>query len=120
MQIRTNLLIKTCKIYQMSSMQQCLKTIYKLLIFTFIFVIGTIYLLCLILTIVEPYGLRLRHMIMGCYFPKRERQRAVWLYNHIVKCRGGIVDRAKKRMQKSQFGSVNVQHVSLMGQLAAW
>ena len=81
--------------------------------------IGVIYLLCLIMTISESYGLRLRHLIMGCYYPKRERQRAVWLYNHIVKSRGGIIQRARKRMRGAQLGDVAVQHISLRGLLAA-
>ena len=67
----------------------------------------------------ESYGLRLRHLIMGCYFPKREKQRAAWLYNHIVKCRGGIIQSARKRMRGVKFGDVDVQHISWRGQMAA-
>ena len=67
----------------------------------------------------ESYGLRLRHLIMGCYFQKREKQRAAWLYNHIVKCRGGIIQSARKRIRGVKFGDVAVQHISWRGQMAA-
>lgn len=40
---------------------------------------------CWIMTIFEPYGLRLRHVVMTYYHPQRAQQRAVWLYNHIIR-----------------------------------
>ncbi|KAL4235200.1 DC-STAMP-like protein [Mactra antiquata] len=82
-------------------------------------VIGAIYVLCLILTIGEAYGLRLRHVIMACYFQKRERARAIWLFNHILKTRGGILENARETMKKNKMGQVDTQHISLKGRLAA-
>lgn len=40
---------------------------------------------CWILALFEPYGLRLRQIVMGHYHPERAKQRAVWLYNHILR-----------------------------------
>ncbi|XP_053401541.1 DC-STAMP domain-containing protein 2-like isoform X2 [Mercenaria mercenaria] len=81
--------------------------------------IGVIYFVCLILTISEAYGLRLRHLIMACYFPRRERKRAIWLFNHILKTRGGILENARNNMKKNKKGGADAQHISLKGRLAA-
>ncbi|XP_060563449.1 DC-STAMP domain-containing protein 2-like isoform X2 [Ruditapes philippinarum] len=81
--------------------------------------IAFIYFACLILTITEAYGLRLRHLIMGCYFPQRERKRAIWLFNHILKTRGGILANARDNMKKNKKGGVYAKHISLKGRLAA-
>ncbi|XP_061389998.1 DC-STAMP domain-containing protein 2-like [Musca vetustissima] len=32
----------------------------------------------------QPYGLRLRHIVMRLYYPDVARQRAIWLYNRIL------------------------------------
>ena len=71
------------------------------------------------MTIGEAYALRLRHMIMGCYFPRRERKRAIWLYNHIMKTRGGLMASARKSIKDRQQGSAITEHISLKGRLAA-
>ncbi|XP_058974943.1 DC-STAMP domain-containing protein 2-like [Musca domestica] len=39
---------------------------------------GWIFLFC------QPYGLRLRHIVMRLYYPEVARQRAIWLYNRIL------------------------------------
>lgn len=41
--------------------------------------------LCWTMAFFEPYGLRLRHVVLNAYYPDRARQRAVWLYNHILR-----------------------------------
>lgn len=81
--------------------------------------VACIYAVCLILTITEAYGLRLRHVIMACYFQKRERARAIWLFNHILKTRGGILENARENMKKSKMGQVDTRRISLKGRLAA-
>lgn len=44
-----------------------------------------IILLCWLITVFEPYGLRLRQVVMCQYYPDRAKQRAIWLYNHIIR-----------------------------------
>ncbi|XP_039963970.1 DC-STAMP domain-containing protein 2 [Bactrocera tryoni] len=48
------------------------------------FDIGGICLLAWIFLFCEPYGLRLRHLVMRVYYPVEARQRAAWLYNQIL------------------------------------
>ena len=52
---------------------------------------GYIYATCIFLQLVQSYGLRMRHVVAGCYYPEREKLRAVWLYNHILKRRGSFI-----------------------------
>lgn len=47
--------------------------------------IGALIILCWLVAIFEPYGLRLRHVVMCNYYPDRAKQRATWLYNHIIR-----------------------------------
>ncbi|RLU18386.1 hypothetical protein DMN91_008743 [Ooceraea biroi] len=47
--------------------------------------IVTLIAFCWIMAIFEPYGLRLRHVVMCKYHPERAKQRAAWLYNHIIR-----------------------------------
>uniref|UniRef100_W8BV95 DC-STAMP domain-containing protein 2 n=2 Tax=Ceratitis capitata TaxID=7213 RepID=W8BV95_CERCA len=46
--------------------------------------IGGCCLLAWIFLFCEPYGLRLRHIVMRLYYPAEARQRAAWLYNEIL------------------------------------
>lgn len=47
--------------------------------------IATLVAFCWIMAVLEPYGLRLRHVVMCKYHPDRAKQRAAWLYNHIIR-----------------------------------
>ncbi|XP_066270347.1 DC-STAMP domain-containing protein 2-like [Branchiostoma lanceolatum] len=58
--------------------------------------IGFIYGACLFTVFFEAYGLRLRRATCASYFPERERERIVWLYNHMLKRRGGLVATLRK------------------------
>ncbi|XP_028043668.1 uncharacterized protein LOC114253105 [Bombyx mandarina] len=49
--------------------------------------IGFLILLLWFFALFEPYGLRLRHMIMAHYRPERAEARAMWLYNHLLRTR---------------------------------
>ncbi|KAG6459400.1 hypothetical protein O3G_MSEX011356 [Manduca sexta] len=53
--------------------------------------IGVLIFLLWFFALFEPYGLRLRHVIMSHYRPERARERAVWLYNHILRTRGKYI-----------------------------
>jgi len=45
----------------------------------------TLVVFCWIMVVFEPYGLRLRQVVMCKYYPERAKQRATWLYNHILR-----------------------------------
>lgn len=51
---------------------------------------STYYLICGLcilswtFSFLEPYGLRVRHIIMRYYYPHIARNRAIWLYNKII------------------------------------
>ncbi|CAK9819578.1 DC-STAMP domain-containing protein 2, partial [Anthophora quadrimaculata] len=51
----------------------------------------------------EPYGLRLRHVVLCEYYPDRAKQRATWLYNHIIRSRGSFLKFARRQLRR-KFG----------------
>ncbi|KAL1513928.1 hypothetical protein ABEB36_003266 [Hypothenemus hampei] len=65
--------------------------------------IGITIAICWILTVFEPYGLRLRNAIMGYYYPLRAKQRTIWLYNHILRSRVSFLLLARRKLRK-KFG----------------
>nr|XP_034321103.1 DC-STAMP domain-containing protein 2 isoform X1 [Crassostrea gigas] len=79
--------------------------------------IGTIFLICFLMTIFKAYGLRLRHIIAACYYPRRERARAVWLYNHILKTRGGFLKFARRQMRRQAGTLREVQKISIRSRM---
>ncbi|EDS42666.1 conserved hypothetical protein [Culex quinquefasciatus] len=48
--------------------------------------------------VLEPYGLRVRQLIMAGYYPERARERATWLYNDIMLKRETFVKLVLKQM----------------------
>ncbi|XP_052744849.1 DC-STAMP domain-containing protein 2-like [Bicyclus anynana] len=59
----------------------------------------------------EPYGLRLRHVIMGHYRPERAKARAVWLYNHILRTRGSFMKLARRKLHR-EYKYSNQEHLT--------
>ncbi|XP_049542841.1 DC-STAMP domain-containing protein 2-like [Anopheles darlingi] len=47
--------------------------------------------LCWIFTFAEPYGLRVRQIIMRSYYPARARARALWLHSDILMKRENLI-----------------------------
>ncbi|XP_069674725.1 DC-STAMP domain-containing protein 2-like [Periplaneta americana] len=81
--------------------------------------IVAVMLLCWLLALLEPYGLRMRHVVMCYYYPDRARQRAVWLYNHILRSRGGFLKFARRQLRR-KFGKDKegaIEKVSLLDRL---
>ncbi|XP_076241492.1 DC-STAMP domain-containing protein 2-like [Calliopsis andreniformis] len=69
----------------------------------------------------EPYGLRLRNVVMCQYYPDRARQRAAWLYNHIIRSRGNFLKFARRQLRR-KFGLANdekIEEVTLRERLWA-
>ncbi|XP_045532250.1 uncharacterized protein LOC123719953 isoform X2 [Pieris brassicae] len=62
--------------------------------------IGIIIVILWLLALFEPYGLRLRHVIMGHHRPERAKARASWLYNHILRTRGSFMKLARRKLHR--------------------
>ncbi|XP_058794429.1 DC-STAMP domain-containing protein 2-like [Phymastichus coffea] len=76
-------------------------------------------LFCWIMALFEPYGLRLRHVVLSQYYPDRAKQRAVWLYNHIMRSRGSFLKYARRQLRRSFGLSRGVERVTLRERLWA-
>ncbi|XP_064611706.1 DC-STAMP domain-containing protein 2-like [Liolophura sinensis] len=81
--------------------------------------VGWIYAVCFFLTLFEAYGMRMRHVVMGMYFPKRARARAAWLYNHIIKQRGGFLKFTRRQLRRKYHQDSSVKKASIRGKLIA-
>ncbi|KAK2576099.1 hypothetical protein KPH14_007434 [Odynerus spinipes] len=65
---------------------------------------------CWIMVVFEPYSLRLRTIVMCQYHPDRAKQRAAWLYNHIMRSRGSFVKFARRQLRR-KFGINNKEQM---------
>ncbi|XP_060823568.1 DC-STAMP domain-containing protein 2-like [Bombus pascuorum] len=59
--------------------------------------------LCWLMAFFEPYGLRMRQVVMCQYYPERAKQRAAWLYNYIIRSRGNFLKFARRQLRR-KFG----------------
>ncbi len=80
---------------------------------------GCIYVLCLFLLITESYFLRMRHVIAGCYEPHREKQRTVYLYNHILQNRTGFLSMLWRKARAAVGDKRRMEEVSCATKMAA-
>ncbi|XP_055844080.1 DC-STAMP domain-containing protein 2 [Episyrphus balteatus] len=71
---------------------------------------------CLIL---QPYGLRLRQVIMGVYYPDRSKQRALWLYNEILLRRTSFIKFARRQARNKLLEDGNVKDYSFLDWIRA-
>ncbi|CAH1985245.1 unnamed protein product [Acanthoscelides obtectus] len=81
--------------------------------------IATTLLLCWVLTILQPYGLRLRFVVMCYYHPLRAKQKAIWLYNHMIRRRNTFLKFIRRQLKRKFFGSKDVEKVTCKEYLAA-
>ncbi|KYN04262.1 DC-STAMP domain-containing protein 2 [Cyphomyrmex costatus] len=72
--------------------------------------IVTLIAFCWIMAIFEPYGLRLRHVVMCKYHPERAKQRAAWLYNYIIRSRGSFLKFARRQLRR-KFGMTEGERI---------
>ena len=72
----------------------------------------------LLLVLTEAYGLRLRHVIAGCYYPIRERERGLWLYNHILRTRGGLLKLMRRLVRRKARQDEAVEEISWKSRLS--
>lgn len=57
-------------------------------------------LLCLALALMEPFVLRTRHAVMSHYHPARAQERAVWLYNHVLRARHSLAKVLRRQLRR--------------------
>ncbi|XP_018322438.2 DC-STAMP domain-containing protein 2-like [Agrilus planipennis] len=74
--------------------------------------IASCIVLCWILSILEPYGLRMRHCVMCYYHPLRAKERAVWLFNHILSARRSFLKFARRQLRRKVMGDKNLRKQS--------
>nr|XP_042908328.1 DC-STAMP domain-containing protein 2 [Parasteatoda tepidariorum] len=79
--------------------------------------IGFLYILCVLMVFTESYGLRLRHIICSLFYPEREKLRTVWLYNKILRSRGGIRKYLRRKLRRKFYGDDTTEQVSLVWRL---
>ncbi|XP_071826077.1 DC-STAMP domain-containing protein 2-like isoform X2 [Apostichopus japonicus] len=77
-----------------------------------------IFCLCLLFIVTEAYGLRIRRIVAAYYYPHREQERAVWLYNNILRKRGTFTEFLWKRLKQIPSND-NAEVVSFKSRLAA-
>lgn len=71
------------------------------------------------LAIFQPYGLRLRQIIMNRFYPSAARIRAAWLCNHLIRRRESFVKFARRRARRKFFKDTSVEYVSCLNYLRA-
>ncbi|GLV39594.1 uncharacterized protein CBL_08340 [Carabus blaptoides fortunei] len=81
--------------------------------------IGFIALLCLLLAVFEPYGLRIRQVVMCYYHPDRAKVRAIWLYNHIMRQRSSFLKFARRQLKRKFYGQERIDKVTCKEYLRA-
>ncbi|XP_058463840.1 DC-STAMP domain-containing protein 2 [Malaya genurostris] len=65
-----------------------------------------ILLFCWLCIVLEPYGLRVRQLIMKLYYPSRARERTAWLYNDILLKRENFIKIIRRQRFCNKNGSV--------------
>jgi hypothetical protein len=55
--------------------------------------------------------MRLRRAVAACYYPQRERQRAVWLYNQILYKRGSFMKFTRRQIRRKHMNEKEIQVV---------
>nr|XP_022915645.1 DC-STAMP domain-containing protein 2-like [Onthophagus taurus] len=74
--------------------------------------IGSLLVICWFLAIFEPYGLRWRNSVMCFYHPLRAKQRAIWLYNHILRTRSSFLKFVRRQLRRKFAGDKLIAKVT--------
>lgn len=62
--------------------------------------IGGLIFISWFMLFLEPFGLRLRSVIMSNYYPEKSSERTVWLYHQILRKRSSLMNFAKSKARK--------------------
>ena len=74
---------------------------------------------CLLLVLTESYGLRLRHVVAGCYYPRKAKQRAAILYGKLVAGRRSFLPDLAEIFSKNQDAAKVEEKASFVEYLSA-
>ncbi|GFO28142.1 DC-STAMP domain-containing protein 1 [Plakobranchus ocellatus] len=77
------------------------------------FIFGT-YILVWVFMYFESFGLRMRHVIAGFFYRKREKKRVLHLYNEMFRRRIGFLATVRKRIRKSIKRKEYKRHVGFI------
>ena len=75
--------------------------------------------MCLLMVVLEAYLLRVRHVIASVYYPLRENQRAAWLYSHILRRRGFLLQSTRREAKKNFKTFKEAEKTTLLQRLTA-
>ncbi|XP_064471349.1 DC-STAMP domain-containing protein 2-like isoform X2 [Ornithodoros turicata] len=67
--------------------------------------IGLVYILGILLMLCQTYGLRLRHVVLGIFYPDQDRSRAAWLHSHLLALRTSWLTGLRRAIRR-RFGDI--------------
>ncbi|GFT68358.1 DC-STAMP domain-containing protein 2 [Trichonephila clavipes] len=59
----------------------------------------------------------MRHVVCSIYYPEREKLRAVWLYNHILRTRGGMRRFLRRAIRRKVYADDTFEKISFLDHL---
>ncbi|XP_013397042.1 DC-STAMP domain-containing protein 2 [Lingula anatina] len=77
-----------------------------------------IYTFALFITLLQAYGLRLRHKIVAFFYPERERARVVILYNKLLKKRQSLRAVFRQKLKGENEPDLSKKNIKVMQVLA--
>ncbi|XP_076366520.1 DC-STAMP domain-containing protein 2-like isoform X1 [Tachypleus tridentatus] len=80
--------------------------------------IWTLFGICVLLVVFQAYGLRCRHLISESYYPEMKEKRAIWLYNHILRSRAGLVKYLRRQIRIKYKGDETAKKQKFLEALA--
>ncbi|GJQ80646.1 hypothetical protein Trydic_g14422, partial [Trypoxylus dichotomus] len=81
--------------------------------------IASLLVICWVLTLFEPYGLRWRHSVMCYYHPSRAKERAIWLYNQVIRTRSSFLKFARRQLRRKFTKDSSIAKITCKEYLAA-
>ncbi|XP_076366522.1 uncharacterized protein LOC143255163 isoform X2 [Tachypleus tridentatus] len=78
----------------------------------------TLFGICVLLVVFQAYGLRCRHLISESYYPEMKEKRAIWLYNHILRSRAGLVKYLRRQIRIKYKGDETAKKQKFLEALA--
>lgn len=88
--------------------------------FTMYLIISGLTTLNLVLLLLEPFGLRIKSIIMTYHYPERSLERAVWLHQSIMKRRERHWTFAKREARRKFLKSGSTEAATCLEALKTW
>ena len=67
----------------------------------------------------ESYGLRMRHWISGKFYPRRRRERLLWLYRQLLASKGSLLKFTRRALRRKIKGDETIEKVSIVERIFA-